>query len=206
MTRTIALLTAGLLSAAVSPAATAELEVRLQNDVGVAPKLLKEARATAEKVYRRAGVSVTWLDCTKSKERLDDGCEAKLGPTSRILRLVPRRLAQGLNPRPGELGRALLREDDRAGTLAYIFEHRVEDLSQAVGGESPRLLYSRLLGYAMAHELAHLMGVAHGQTGVMDPSWNRDDLSEIRVGSLALSRAEAESVVEALGQRTAAGD
>ena len=163
-------------SSAQGPGISQTVQVRVYNDAGVSAMMLSEAISTAAKVYDKVGVIVAWLDCTSSKERRDEGCNAKLTPSTRVLRLQPH-----------ELGRAVLRADHSRGTIAYIFPNLVEDLAGRVGnGLAARLLFGRLLGYTVAHELAHLLGVRHSESGLMSPVWGRDDLDGILTGSLGL--------------------
>lgn len=201
MTRMFVLLTAAAVSMHAAGDSTPELAVRVLNDAGVPDDMLEEAMSTATKVYRKAGVHLVWLGCGTRKSRLPGACVEGKSVGARVLILVPGRSVGQWAPAPGELGRALLREDRTQGRVAYIFPSLVEALAaRAARGLTDRLLYSRLLyhrvlGYAMAHELAHLLGVGHGTTGVMSAAWDQAVVKEILRGSLTLEPKEAARVL-----------
>ena len=185
MTRIPFLLTAAALIAHPATAGSSPvIHVLILNDAGVSPMMLKEAVSTATKIYDKAGVRVSWLNCKAGKAPLAEGCE-ETPSGARLLRLVPAEKLTRLRPASGELGRALLREDRSRGRMAYVFPSLAEDLAnRADSGLAARLLYAKLLGCAMAHELAHLLGVHHSEAGVMGVGWSLDVLEDIRRGEL----------------------
>lgn len=186
MTRILFLLTAAALIAHPATAGSSPaLHVLILNDAGVSPMMLKEAVSTATKIYEKAGVRVSWLDCTVGKGALHAGCAVGPHSEARLLRLVAAGKLGRLRPSLGELGRAILREDRSRGRMAYVFPSLVADLAnRAENGAAAQLLFTRLLGCAMAHELAHLLGVHHAKAGVMAVGWGLDALEDIRRGKL----------------------
>ncbi len=173
-----------------------ELDVRIRNDAGVPRRMLKAAISTLAKVYRKAGVRVMWQECSARQ-----GCAETLGSEARILILSTGGSLGQWSPAQGELGRTLLQEDCRQGRIAYIFaslvEHRATQAAMKLQQRQlySRLLYHRLLGYAMAHELAHLLGVGHGAEGLMAAAWETDTLDEIRRGTLTFEPRQAERIL-----------
>lgn len=209
MTRTCFLLTAFVLTAQAAIAEPSpELNVRILNDAEVSGMMLKEAISTATKVYKKAGVRVSWLDCTPGQKRLAEACRETASPGTRLLRLVPAATVGKLRPAAGELGRAALRQDRSGGRMAYVFASLVENLAgRAANGLEARLLYGRLLGCAMAHELAHLLGVHHSDAGVMGVGWGLDELEDVRGGRLGFEAGEAGRIAAAVRRpATALGD
>jgi hypothetical protein len=70
------------------------------------------------------------------------------------------------------LGDARVDEHTRSGVLATVYVDRVEELARAA-----RVDVGMLLGRALAHELGHLlMGGLHGVSGLMRPSWTREEV------------------------------
>lgn len=202
MTRTSLFLAALVLSSRVLIASPApELHVRILNEAGVSKMMLKQAISIAAKAYEKAGVNVSWLDCTPGQKQLPEACQETAIPGTRLLRLVPGEVVGKLRPSLGELGRAALREDRSGGRMAYVFPSLVEDLAGGVAsGLEARLLFGRLLGYAMAHELGHLLGVHHGEAGVMGVAWGFDELDDVRAGAFGFASAEAQRVLAAVNQ------
>ena len=186
-----------------------QIEIRLQDYVGLRQSKLQTALSTAAKRFKQAGVSVVWLDCTPTNPRLDGGCEAPVTPRTRILRIFRRDQGIRLNARSGELGRALLREDRGGGTFAGIFHHQVEARAAwamsapRMGGDrlSARLLPARLLGYAIAHEIAHLFGIHHAAGGIMHDSWSPAEIADILTGSLRFTAPEISRIRSELTER-----
>ncbi len=198
MSRILFLVTAAALSvhAATTDEAAPELEIRIRNDAGVPRSMLKAAISTLAKVYRKAGVRLMWQECSARQ-----GCADTLGSDVRILVLGAAGAVGQRSPGPGELGRAVLHEGCRQGRIAYIFASLVDLRATQAAMKLrqrqlySRLLYHRLLGYAMAHELAHLLGVGHGAEGLMAVAWDTDTLDEIRRGTLTFEPRQADHVL-----------
>ena len=87
-----------------------------------------------------------------------------------MLRIIPHLFgSMHANFHDDNLGFAAVGKD--GGILATIFYHRVEAVTK--GGDS-----SRILGYAIAHEIGHLLlgSNAHSQAGIMRAYWTHDFL------------------------------
>jgi hypothetical protein len=52
----------------------------------------------------------------------------------------------------------------------------------------------------MAHELAHLLGVHHGEAGVMGVAWGLDELDEMRAGGFGFANADAARLLATVSQ------
>jgi len=146
----------------VAQEATLRIKTRVYNMAKVRPAVLSGALIEASEIFRRIGVEIEWVDGS-SRQRL--------GSSELYLRIIPR--LNTLGPfRQSHLGYAATSEE--GGVLATIFFHRVEELTW---GDS-----SFALGYAIAHELGHLLlgsgrrnGGPHSASGLMRAPWQRDD-------------------------------
>ena len=133
------------------------LNVQLLNPAHARPKFVTEAEMEAARIYHAAGITIVWDECA---------CSQVPSPTTVMLRLSPRFPG---SVRQENLGYAPT--GDEGGSLAIIFYDRVEAMTP---GESP----SRVLGYAIAHEIGHLLlgRNAHSSAGLMRGYWTRKDL------------------------------
>ena len=79
------------------------------------------------------------------------------------------------------------------GCYSYVFYDRIAELHR-IFGDNP----ANLLGYVMAHEVAHLLlGTnSHSASGIMRAQWYREDLDLANRGALLFSDAQAKIMKE----------
>src|SRR4051812_11512682 len=143
-------------------AESTSLSVTVYDQASVASGVVERAQRDAASIFDTARVSLAWTNPSAP-------------PTtgSSTLRLIIRR-----QPEDGALpvmGTAIESAGACSGT-AFVFYTPVLRRAHASG-----LDVARLLAYAMAHELGHLLvpPPAHARTGIMRPQWNGDDLRRI---------------------------
>jgi len=173
--------------AGVLPAGDPEqvtLAVRVYDYAALPPFELENAIAVTQSVFRSAGILIQWAHCSPALKSGEDipGCE---GSPGLILNIVRR-------PLPGcvheSLGCALQDAGSGRGLVAYVFAQRLEQTVQ-MGGATR----FRLLGFAMAHELGHLLlgPSAHSATGIMQPNCSPQRMS-ITPGGVKFSDEQAQ--------------
>ena len=144
-------------------------------------KAVLGAEATAASLFHSIGIEIVWAECAVALEG-DEAAEqhwftVRLRDGRPFLTPVPAAL--------DTLGEAFL-STDNVGYMVDIYREAVERLAASQQVELPPLL-----GYVMAHELAHLLlGPRHSAKGVMRAAWDRRDLDAIRQGSLKFNPAE----------------
>ena len=154
------------------------ITVMLRNDVEAPPDMVAAAQHSVSAVYEAAGVNIVWG-----------------GPQPvAMLALVSRERARAMGYRPEVIGFAT-GSRGRRGKVAYIFLHRVKELSARY-----RLPESVILGATIAHELGHLLlpHDSHSDIGVMQPILDHTDFRQADRGELLFTANQAGQIREAI--------
>lgn len=88
-------------------------------------------------------------------------------------------------------GDAFVDTGNDTAVLATIYADRVVGMARAAG-----VAFARLLGYAIAHELGHLLlaSPAHATDGLMRPNWLDRELRRRDVRDWAFSSQDAATI------------
>jgi hypothetical protein len=151
---------------------------------------LFEAERTATAVLRKAGIEMLWLACPTANASADVPSCATVDPTHLTLHLLCEAVPNRLQQVHGDaLGFAALGE--KPSRTAWVFADRVK-----VFAVDQRLIFARLLGAVIAHELGHLLldETEHSNAGLMHSYWTRQELLAIECGVLQFSDAESKRV------------
>jgi hypothetical protein len=168
--------------------------VGIYDDVQLPQKVLAEARYEATRVYQKAGVAISLIECKSSKVAIevDLRCQDSVSAKRINLRIVP----HARKSSDSVFGIAFLSAE---GTGAYgdVFYDSAEKLDRDwhVG-------LARVLGHVMAHELGHLLlgSNAHSRLGIMCPTWHGDELHLASRGALLFSEDQARLMRERLAR------
>jgi hypothetical protein len=163
--------------------------VRMYNYAEVPQDTLEKATQEAQRVLGVTAFKIHWLECALREDQVEARhlpCKAPMTDADILLRIVPR----SMQPERGvahALGYALPLVG-QPPTRAYVLYDRVREKIRKCNGISE----FRLLGYVMAHEVAHLLfkNDRHHRRGIMMASWQEKDLVEIERGTLAFSQQE----------------
>jgi hypothetical protein len=153
------------------------VEVVAYNQAGISADTLARAKTEISRIYREAGVRVTWMD------------PAALEPAGAFaIQLLCRR--QSVNTSDLVMGTALGDVHETRGS-AVVFYDRV--LRSAHERQQD---VARVLAYAMAHEMGHLLlsHPAHSPSGIMRSAWDGDDLRHIASGSLQFTAVQVNAI------------
>jgi hypothetical protein len=139
------------------------LVVRIYDVVGVPLDALERAHVTVDQTMNGVGIRPVWRQCRASL------CVDPPKPDELIVRIVKAGKGGPLDL----LGSSMVDLQGQAGTLATIYEDRVESLAIEAHVDS-----GRLLGRAIAHEIGHLLlgTPSHAPMGLMRACWRTGEL------------------------------
>jgi hypothetical protein len=184
---------------AAGPSSRTKLRVDVYNLASLSSRNIHLSTEEAGRVMREVGVEVIWQfpgsqsppQHTLNLDRITtwDLSEDVDPFIVRILPTAPKDL-------PATLGYSLPAEPD--WIHAVIFDNHVEEVH-----DRNRVSFASLLGYAIAHELTHMVlkSGQHSVRGVMKACWERPDLLDIACGRLQFNPEEGASISRAALRR-----
>jgi len=181
-------------SASAQAGGASSIHIRTYDDVGLPPEQRARALRTAARVLARAGVEVSWVGCSGAAAA--DECLGVPGRQTLIVRIV-----HDVGPRTTLAAHAMgfAAVSDDGGTSAAILHDRV-----LVNAELGGVAADRVLGYALAHEIGHLLGLGHSRSGVMTARWDRQLLRRAALGQVRFTAAQSDRMRTNLNARGSA--
>jgi hypothetical protein len=154
-----------------------KLNVRVFNRSGMAVSALEDGETQAVEVLQ--GLQVQWSNCSESGQQ----CLGRTSPRNLVLTILKQGSAMG----GGDMLGLAVQNADGSGAYCYVFENKLNEISGRM-----HIPMSRLLGYAMAHELGHLLKGSHSHSpaGVMSGLWSKYELEQLARGSLSFTRED----------------
>ena len=160
--------------------------VRVYETAQLEPPVKAAALEVARATLGSASVDVSWRPC---------GAGAGIAPCVRppagelVLRIVLSTLQEKNRQLP--LGDALVDTSTGAAILATVYADRVVRVARAAG-----MPVQALLGYAIAHELGHLLlaSNAHNTKGLMRPIWRDHELRSARSADWTFTGQEVAAI------------
>ena len=176
-----------------TPVGDVRLTVRLYDYVNLPTSERSELKANTKRVLGQTGVPVDFLDClADGVETGSPACTALPGSTDLVLRIFMPKLAV----KGEQLGYAMVTPD--GGTFITVFMNPAQRKARADG-----LSDGVFLGYAVAHEIGHLLlgANSHSSSGIMRPVWRPVDEEWMAKGVLVFGAGEASKMRSALMAR-----
>jgi hypothetical protein len=188
----VALLTmAGSVAAETRTPERPALSVRTYNTYGVSTEHLQAARDHASAIFADAGIDISWMACgytTIEAEGSSPACRQPLAANERILRIQATGPSEGA--RYVSMGFSWLsgKPDGDTPVLATVFADRAVSVAR-----NARVDAGRVLGYAIAHEIGHLLlnDPHHSNAGLMRAIWSQMELRQNRTADWRFLSDEA---------------
>jgi hypothetical protein len=176
-------------------AAAAEARVRAEKESDAAraeaQTSAERAKQEATRIYRSIGVETAWLDHPVTGPQ-----ESTPPRVSEIYVNIIPQATQGLGLFSNSLG--LAPGEGRNRARLYVCYDRVESLyRKQIARVAQHKTYrgattAQILGYAIAHEIGHLLGLdAHSDLGIMRQVWSPTDLLNLAYDDLAFTAQQA---------------
>jgi hypothetical protein len=163
--------------------------VVLHNRARLPDYLISEAQEVVSRIYSGSGVDLIWFHASREPNTV-----AVDEITIRII-ILSKDAGTSIACLPDAVG-LTPSADGRHGRLAYIFGHRVFEVSRGYYVQ-PAIV----LAGAMAHEIGHmLLSGGHTSTGLMRAEFNQSDFRRIATGELQLTSIEAADIRRAFSK------
>ena len=171
---------------AIAQSSASRVTVRVYDTTGLEPRLQAAALAVAGEALASASAEVAWKPCDARIPGQD--CD---GPPRNelVVRIVRSTAEQHGKQLP--LGDAFVDTGSGAAVLATIYVDRVARVAHVAGMHT-----ATLLGYAIAHELGHLLlaSSTHSIEGLMRAMWREDELRSPRAADWRFTDQERAAI------------
>ena len=177
------------------------LVIRTYQTYQVSSDTLRMAQDAAAVVLKDVGIDVRWHDCgqkTVPSIGVSNRCGQPLAPNELMLSIQDK--GAGSGARNLSMGFTVVsrRPQEYQPVLSTVFADVVAMIAHDAGVDA-----RRLLGYAVAHEIGHLLlnSPEHTQTGLMRALWSKLELRAGRGADWVFSSEEAETMRHAIAAR-----
>lgn len=152
------------------PKETRTLTVIVRDYAGLPAGSISELESVSATLLAHSGIRVEWVHCPGHEQfPSSPGCDAYLKPGTVMLRILKTRLGPA-NKLGDPLGAAIVESG-----YASIYAAEIKKYA-----DHTDLSASTLMGYAVTHELGHLLiGPEHSASGIMRQCWGRTEFIEM---------------------------
>ncbi len=168
---------------------TTQLTILIYDYSGASDSTIHEAETVSSLMLSRANITTGWFYCAGHPQNARLLlCDGDLTPGTILIRILPAHVGRH-NKLGDPLGSAVVDVG-----YASLYANEIRKHAQQHG-----LTPETLMGYAMAHEIGHLLlGEKHAKSGIMQAVWGKKEYSQMAQRWLAFSAKERMSLNEML--------
>jgi hypothetical protein len=176
--------------------------IHVYNFAQVDGRVLRDAEEVATEIFRKAGVETRWVDFVSASENMQShlAVHGSYNLSAIQLDFLPSLRAERLGLPNNVMGLAPGTGLDRQ--LVYVLYDKVEALAEiqmsarAGGCNSTYGIRVQILGYAIAHEIGHILLnlESHSDSGIMRADWDLRQLQDACYGYLVFTPPQAEAI------------
>jgi hypothetical protein len=167
---------------------TNNLTVAVFNDAHVPPTVLAGAQETASYIFAKSGIEIHWMLCGREDESPEErsACSQPEFPGHLDVHIV-----SDCRSLPISVFGISYLSPEGIGSQADVFYARIAAFRKSNPAE-----LQVLLGYAMAHELGHLLlgSNSHSPAGLMRGDWRTKDLADMAQGGLGFNDEQTQKI------------
>jgi len=177
------------------------LVIRTYNMYRMPPDKLRAAEDLAAVILRDVGIDTRWIDCGQKKRAPIDAskrCAEIPAPNEVLLRVQAKGSVDFSSSVSMGFTVVSRRPEAYWPVLSTVFADVAAAVARATGVDA-----GRLLGYAVAHEIGHVLlnSPQHSSGGLMRAVWSKLELREPRTGDWTFLSGEAETMRAAIAAR-----
>ena len=150
-------------------------------------RMVAQGEAIASQIFKGAGVETVWFTA-------DDPAHPGKSSAARLLLQVFPGRSKRFDMKDA-FGITMSAADQTAPSLADVFFGNIEDVATTRTDET------FLLGYVMAHEVGHILGLTHVPDTIMAEGWTARDIPRMEAGRVRFSSSQAERLRAAVAVR-----
>jgi hypothetical protein len=183
------------LAAPPDPMPAPKIAIHIRNQAQIDDTVLEQSGEVASRLFRAAGIQVI-LQFENRKENRKENSDAESLPWCcqfYVLIMAPGTMGKmGLQRNRYVLGRVLGDPKKEDTSYVCIFDEAVNELLM----EEKNAKKALILGYAIAHEIAHILlrQNNHSSFGVMQANWDYRAVWRMNTGTLVFLRDESQRI------------
>jgi hypothetical protein len=206
------LLITGLPARAASPEGHNKSEIvrpriLVYDQANTKPGTLDGAKAVTGEIFRKAGVELEWIDCSKGSTAKNSVCSQPLTFNEIVLLIIRRSKERSSGSGSSTGGHAVrMAPEWGSGMISIFFEHAEQIAEHGITFYNLKIdkAQSIVLGHLIAHEIGHLLLPSgdHSRSGIMKEGLHQSEWKLAISGRLVFTREQSELIRQGMQARS----